>query len=584
MSSINPSNSSNPSNAFNTSRLSGMSNISSMIELDSEHKPNKNHKCEKNSCPKVPSKCLSAQEVSCLSRDTVVEVHSEFILLGASGPGPDIRPADISLQSLAPNARADIILEGNGFFIEQHYIVTPAHLVLLPPSLTSVANRYPFFEPQTFTNESRINNLMVRASRILVTVFNVNNKKHSFVYEADLIGVDGAGDVAVLCIKQCSQWNACNPCMEECHPHLKFGCSRKAANGQKVYLLGDSINSASSCTGSCANNARQFNSVGGISEGLLSDNQHVDYLGLILAETILVSAPNYGFSSGLPILDCEGHVLGMQTINKAFVSGPSEYFMSRIIKSLIQGLCDRKCNEHLELICDPVGDYYRYRKAYLGIAYEILTGIDYDVTINYNSINEVSNVVGVARIRLDANGEFMNSPSCKEIMGIRVMGIAGANPNNNMDVANGLYYVPGGESLAPLLSNLPISPLLGKIQPGDILTHINDIPIGDLAKQLTPALILWRHVAGQQLTITYRSGGNFAGSGSNDFTDNYDNLHKYTVFVSDYPLGLDYPWYAIDVFPSLSALPYPGFVFNNQLAQPQLPQLANSQSYFRCSI
>ena len=536
------------------SKISGVSHITDTIELHKEYNTTKckcEAKCEKNHCPRM-RKCLTVQEVSCLSRDAVINIHSEFILLGASGPGSDIRPADISLQPLASNARADIILKGNGFFIEGHYIIAPAHLVLLPPSLTSVSNRYPFFEPQIFTKETRINNLMVRASRILVTVFNVNNKKHSFIYEAELLGVDGAGDIAVLYIKKCSQWNFCNPIIEDCHPYLMFGCSRKTPNGEKVYLLGNSA----------------------VSEGLLCDNQHIDHSGLILAETILVSGVNHVHTSGLPILDCRGYVIGMQTTrdsyNKELVCGPSQSFMNRVIKALIVG-----SSEHLQLISDPIGNYHRYRKAYLGIAYEVLNGTDYDVTTDYNSSNNVS---GVPRIRLDANGEFMNSPSCKEIMGIKVLGLAGANKTND------LYYVPGGESVAPLLSNLCVSPLLAQIQPGDILTHINDIPIGDLSKQLTPALILWRHVAGQQLTITYRSGGNFTGSGSNDFTDNYDNLHKCTVFASDYPLGLDYPWYAIDVFPSLSALPYPGFVFNNQLAQPQLPQLANSQSYFRPSI
>lgn len=572
-------------NLFTTSdlsQLSSMPNFSGTIELDSKSNKNckrKNKheckckpKCEKHSSS-CSSKCLTPEQILYLSRNAVVEVHSEFILLGASGPGADIRAADISLQPLLPNTRADIVLEGNGFFIEQHYIITPAHLVLLPPSLTSVANRYPFVHPQAFNEQTRISNLMIRASRILITVLNVNNKKHSFVYEAELVGVDGAGDIAILRIKTCSQWNFCNPCIEECHPHLQFGCSSKIVSGEKVYLLGNQV--------SGANNMRRFNSVVSISQGLLANNQHVDYSGLILAETILVSAPNYNFSSGLPILDCQGCVIGMQTINsccKEFVSGPSKHFMHRVIKTLIQGLCQDKCNEHIELICDPIGNYYRYRKAYLGITYEVLSGVDYDVTIDYTSS---TNVIGVPRIRLDANGEFMNSPSCKEIMGIRVLGVAGVNPNNDVNINNGLYYVPGGESLAPLLNNLPVSPLIGKIQPGDIITHINDIPIGNMCKQVSPAVILWRCVSGQQITITYRSGGNFVGSDSNDLTGNYDNLHKYTIFASDYPLGLDYPWYAIDIFPLLATLPYPGFIFNNQLAQPQLPQLAKSQTHFR---
>lgn len=538
-------------------------------------------KCEKDCCIKQ-CPCYKPEEIVCLYKDAVVEVHSEFILTtSASGPPP----------SLGAGSRADVFLEGNGFFIKGHYIVAPAHLVLLPPSLTSVVNRYPYFDPADSSSKRSIQDKCVRASRILVSVFNVNGKGHSFVYEADLVGVDGAGDIAVLKINYKKQWNLCNPCVEKCHPYFKFGASRGSKDGERVYLLGDFIGEA--------NERRPFNSVGGISEGLLADHRHIDYSGWVLAESVLVSASAYAASSGLPILNCQGQVIGMQTTDlsavypgltggqennrllyqnqrdgSGYVAGPSEFFMRRIVKSLIQGTCSRKYNCQLEVICDPAGSYYRYKKGYLGLAYNVFTGLDYDVTVDYTSGPPPS---GNPRIRLDSNGNFLNSPSCKELVGIKVIGLAGLNPNGSNNVPNGYWFVPGGTASSPLADGLPVSPLLGRLEPGDVITHINGVALGDLEKQIAPSLILWRLCNGDQIDICYRKGGNALNDEpSNDDTDNYDNLLSTTVCLKDFPCVLDYPWYAVNKFPLISDVlsSYPAFSFpGGQSQYPQYPSL-----------
>jgi hypothetical protein len=547
-------------------------------------------KCEKNCCIKQ-CPCYKPEELVCLYKDAVVELHSEFILTTSNGPdapGP-----------LGTGTRADVILEGNGFFIKGHYIVAPAHLVLLPPSLTSVVNRYPYFDPQDLSSSEdtpSIQDKCVRASRILVSVFNVNGKGHSFVYEADLVGVDGAGDIAVLKINYKKQWNLCNPCVEKCHPYFKFGHSRGSKDGEKIYLIGDFIGEAAE--------RKPFNSVGAIVEGLLADHRHIDYSGWVLAETVLVSAPAYASSSGLPIINCQGQVIGMQTTDlsaiypggtggnqprisdvqlqrdgSGYVAGPSEFFMRRIIKSIIQGTCSRKYNCQLEVICDPVGSYYRYKKAYLGLAYNVFTGIDYDVTVDYTSGAAPR---GSPRVRLDSNGNFLNSPSCKELIGIKVIGLAGANPNDAIDIPNGYWFVPGGTASAPLADGLPISSLLGRLEPGDVITHINGVALGDLEKQIPPSLILWRLCKGDQIELCYRKGGNASNDEpTNDITDNYDNLLSTTVCLQDFPCLLDYPWYAVNKFPLISGdiSFYPAFSFpGNQSHYPQYPSLQYAPS------
>jgi len=484
-------------------------------------------------------------------------------------------------------SRADVILGGNGAFIKGHQILVPASLVLMPPSLTSVVNRWPIFNFQDITL-GHIRDRMVRASRIFVTVYNVNNKGHSFVYEADLVGVDGAGDIAILRINYKKQWNFCNPCIEPCHPCFDFGNSREARDGDRAYVLGDFI----------ANNLFEArpNAQPLIQEGLVADHRFLEHSGWVLPETVLVTAMACPPAVGMPILNGQGQIIAMQTTalkgvsfsfrggfptalpaGQGFVAGPSEFFMRRVVGALLAGNGIRNQNQHVQVVCDPAGSYYRYTKAYLGIAYEVMTGIDYDVTRDYTP----GDVGAFApRVRIGPNGEFLNSPSCKEIIGLRVVGVAGANPDDVGGVHGSGLYVPGGESTDPtfLPDFLPISPMLGRIQPGDIITHVNNVALGDLGKQIALSLVTWRLTNKDQLEITYRRGGSSAANGDNAFTDNYDNLLTITTCLAQFPPLMDYPWYAVESFPLLSHFlggfsgEYPGFFFPpGQIQAPQLP-------------
>lgn len=524
--------------------------------------------CEIQECPEYNS-----QEIACRFGNAVVEIHSEFILIGSRGPKVDVTGS----TPLGTNTRADVILEGNGFFMKGSIIIAPAQLVLMPPSLTAVANRYPWYQNQDLGPNSQVQDVMMRASRILVTVFNVNNMGKSYTYEADLIGVDGAGDIAVLKINYNKLWNNCNPCVEACHPYISYGCSRASNKGEKIYLLGD------------ANSGKKnFNTVCGISSGLLSDNRYVDYNGSVLAETVLVDVPVLTPSAGLPILNSEGRLLGMQTtylssdvatFGTGFVAGPSEYFMKHVIKSILKGTCPGVPNCRLEIINDPIGPYLRYKKAYLGIGYNVLTGVSYDYTRDFTS---GLNISGAPKIRLSPDGNFLITPGNKEQNGIQVVGLAGLNPKDENGIPNGAYYVPGGVGVAPLPALLPNSPLLTKIKPGDIITKINNVCVGDLHKQIAPSLITWHLCPGDKVEILFRKGGNSLNAADNSMTENFEGLYVQIFDVMDYPKTIDYPWYAIAAFPSLSKAPYPGFVFSlwaDSLNTNQLIQLEDRPAF-----
>lgn len=508
--------------------------------------------------------------------NAVVEVHAEFILLGAGGTGG---------SALAANVRADVILQSNGFFVRGHYIICPAHAVLLPPSLTSVVNRYPYVNPNTLALGT-IRNEMVRASRIFVSVHNVNNKGHSFVYEAELVGVDGAGDLAVLKIGYKRQWNLGNPCVEKCHPYLCLGESRAMKDGEKVFALGGFIGNSI--------HRRIFSSSNLVSEGVLADHRYLDNYGFVLPECVLVSSNSYAFSGGVPFIDTRGHVIGMQTMDLAaslpvlasgitgnqqsavgFVGGPSEFFMRKTIRYLIKGTCSRKYNPQVNTISDPVGSFYSYQKAYAGIAYDLFQGDDYDYTTDYTS---GTGAFGQPQIQLDYNGGFVAAPNSKEIVGIRVLGLAGLNPNDAAGVTNGYWYVPGGTGTNGIFNGLtlPVSPFLGRLIPGDVITHIRGTALGDDNMQIAPSLMTWLMIEGDQLEITWRRGGNTGPGGATGYGSSYNNSYHQTGSLAAFPPLMDYPWYAINTFPQLltpaASTVYPSFTAPaGQEVIPQFP-------------
>jgi len=494
-------------------------------------------------------------------------------------------------ENAVVQSRADVIVTGNGAFIKNHYILTSAANVLAPPSLTSVANRYPFGSDEDLTL-GKIRNKMVRASRILVTVHNVNGKGKSYVYEADLKGVDGAGDIAILKINMKKQWNFCNPKVEDCHPRFKFGDSRRARSGDVVYLLGNAHGRN--------NFGKREYSVNGIETGTLVDHRFVQNSGWMLQECLLVSAHVYSPSSGLPIVNGRGRIIGMQTAGlvkpssrhqfveaqlaagpggQGIVAGPSQAFMKPVINALLHG--DETCNnhKHVQVVCDRAGSYYRYMKAYLGIAYELTSGSDYDCTRDHTYGSVVA--PEKPRFRIGPNGEFINCPSYKDIIGLRVVGIAGLNPNGAEGVVGAGAYVPGGkvtDATSPLCDGLPASPLLGRLQCGDIVTHISGTPLGDLDCQIAPSIVTWCLTNRHQVELTFRRGGAAASTADNCFTDNYDNILDLNTCLVTYPALMDYPWYAVQHFPYLSrygsgsGAQHPGFFFpSGQQTDPQVP-------------
>jgi S1-C subfamily serine protease len=538
--------------------------------------------CPPAQCDFEKCDCYCGDELACLVRDAVVTITSEFILT--------TNVSTLTPNLLVPGTRMDVVLNGNGFFIKNHYIVCPAHLVLLPPSLMGTAVvRYPTFGTYLTTTlpgpagtDSRMINQMVQASSILITVTNVNGSGKNFVYSGKLIGVDGAGDIAVLQIVNCCP-TACTPCdippvIQECHPFLKFADSRRAKDGEKVFTIGDLMTTY-------INNNNQVDGYGAINEGVLSRHRHADTTGWVLSELLVVSTTVYSRNSGMPILNCQGRVIGMQTttvggVADGYVGAVSEFFMRRVIKELISS-CKRRCAScHIESIWDPqISSYNRYVHGYLGIAYELMTAQSYNTSVNYTS---GSPIAGLPIVTL---GQV-----CKKVEGLLVQGVAGINPAATALVTNGYYFVPSISDAGNLpqpfpLDNgtqfatanaltLPQSPLKPFIFPGDVITEIGGLTLGDLGTQIPPSIITWRLCPGEKIDITWITAAGLATC----------TRRTICVTLAQYPKLIDYPWYAVQIFPLLANAPYI-FIFPALLyTDPQYPQLTNDFAKFKPAI
>lgn len=518
--------------------------------------------------------CSLPQEVFCKYSDAVVSIRAEFVLVNTD-PAlvPTIlTPSEVAAAPLGSGTRRDVILTTNGFFIKEHFIVTSAQGLLMPPSYSSVVQRYPFTTVDPRPTGVTMYNTMVRPSRILVTVRNVNGNGKDYIYLATLIGVDGAGDIAVL--KICNQrtgWNYKVPCVKRCHPYFSWGKSKDVCVGDSALVIGSPRYTVSGRT----SRENQLQLV----ETNVMNNQFVLESGWALQELVTVNGANLvSYKSGAPILNCNGRIIGMLAVSQdPLAAGPSENFITRSVKTILRGRKNHKAKDFLECVNDPIAKYLRVLKSYAGIAYETFDGVDYDYTATYSTaVGEIA-FAGQPRIRLDATGNFLTSPDCKQVKGIRVIGVAGVTgaffaasslynaapfPNTGTVDPGGYTGITGGYDL------LPNSPFAASLLPGDLVIKFGKCK---LESGFAPAKVTWRTKPGRSIKLKYVRGGNLLNATvPNSSTENYNNDPvTLTGTLSTYPALLDYPWYAYNIFPNPSAF---GFAYPANQATNGLPE------------
>lgn len=496
------------------------------------------------------NKKISIQEIIYNIRDATVNISGQIIIIDSNK----------STKSMKIN-------NGNGFFINGHYIICPASLVLIPPTLIGKKEILQH-HPNMVLNGKYFNN-MIRVTKILVTVSNINKchrtENHlqsdhedindiktlkevksrkrniinqSYSYEADLIGVDGASNIAILRINMNHDWNTNNPPIRSCHPCLKWGKSRNLSPGDKILLIGETAGYDSmGLSSNFSNLSTKLNNIAesAVAIGNIGDNRYLSYGGKVPGELLLLSnIITKEYRQGLPVVTLDGKIVGMLL----YVNGTSsnialsEFFMRRPIKALIKSFIDKSisnnCIGFVEIIDDPISNYYKFNKSWLGLGGILMNQNDYNTNI------EVDNDLNITRIPVDNN-----NIKCKEIVGYRILAIAGLYSNS----VN--FFIPG-DIENPYDSNIPIlksSPLYNIIHIGDIVTHINDCPLGDRKCQISPALAMWRIKPNNIVKITYKKQTEF-----------FEYEHTVNMKTGSYEPFYDFPWYSIIIPNTLESM------------------------------
>jgi hypothetical protein len=545
---------------------------------------------------KTPGKL--PQEIACHLAPAVVGIQSQWIFTTSPGGTPPAELAD----------RQDFIINGSGAIIDLNikrgcdegkvWILTTAGMVLAPPTVISQVNRYPFVSPSVpAPTSTNLINTMTAPSRILVTVSRVNKTNKTFVYEGKLEYVDGAGDMAIISISQCSSpFNRCNPEILKCHPRLCFGQSRRVKPGDPIYALGD--------YGTSPINPLNVSGYRMFTAGVVNENRYVDYSGWYQGELLLGDFTAHAPKVGMPILNKHGHIVAIQSISTianlprinngnppapgplniaqgtGAMGGPSSKFIERFLRSVE---CE-PCSSSLELINDPVGPYYRFTKPYFGLAWEAVTADTFTTTYN--------NVTGSRSIDIDPVTGQLNTTAqqqiWKQLQGVQIMGIAG--DGGSSVVAPGLQLLPyvaganggldGGPTPAgfpdvravygPVPSQYANSPALGLLAVGDIIVKVGDNAVGSQADQISPGLVTWSM---KPECCTPFNGNIFSKVPVQVITaaSGWTQSACYYLSPITFPLYMDYPWYQVNNFPLVTPPIAPTL---GLLTNPQIPNVA----------
>lgn len=420
----------------------------------------------------------------------------------------NIRDAVVSITCqytlLTEHGKIFKLKHGNGFFIKNHYIVCPAHLVLINPILYH----------STLNHDE--NTSVATVDKILVTVSNVNNKDISYSYQCEIIGIDPCGNIAILKINMVTPWNTSNPFIEDYHPFLHWGKSRGVSAGDVIAVIGDTINSDNI---GFTNKSLGLQAENGVLIGNVGDNRFVYPGGQISGELLLLSNIFINGKEGLPVISMDGKVIGM-TIhlqNGAVSLALSEFFMRRPIKALLN------TSKYEDFVKNSL-----YHKGCLKVGGILMTQEDYNTDIAMEQKEIIAQESSICSKNLTCRR--MNKTSSKiERVPIH-------------DVCLGSKDIVGYR----ILTIADDSPLIETIHIGDIITHINDCPLGDRKGQIAPALIMWRIKINEKVKITYKMQKERFSTSRNIevFTTEMDDLFNYPFYSDDIV-------YDVDILPTL---------------------------------
>lgn len=525
--------------------------------------------CAPDNCDKY-----SAYEICCKKRSAVVSISSQLATTVPQYGGVPVN-GDISYTRI----------NGNGAFVMicgRRYILTSSALVIVAPSLLANAQRYPVSGVENVTAGQAPHDL-VAFSKILVAVHNLNGRVkpsktsedgHTIVYEASPAFVDGAGGWALLYVDPCKEWNRCLPKIEECHPFFEMGKSRQLYSGDDLYLMGSFA----------AAGRQDFNrsTTFGITKGVVSNSRAVDHSGWLLPELVLGDFEAFNVSLGMPIVNKFAQLVGVQLtttpglIDGAFnvengvfpnfgngaVAGVSSYFLSYGMK-VFSVIGSRKhkydCfRRHLATVLDRYhGDYYKYVKGFVGIAFQYLEGEDYNTRLGSGSYPSLGSRLPL--IQDSIVGGLYEGPQCKNLAGVRVQHVAG---NQLTDYTTdgtqvGYVVVVGAPGTLPYGADTPFdttanvhqnSNFVSSLSPETVITAGERCYFGDQSHQIPISLLTWKYISGDRISFVVRRP-HFTTLTSLVPTDQHlRDSNSVSGQLQTFPPTYDYPWALIGYF------------------------------------
>jgi len=251
--------------------------------------------------------------------------------------------------------------KGSGFFVSPDgYVVTAGHNLFNDPVPGPPAG----------------NDITDKVPLVWVTVTNWNGTMEHRTVPADIVGIDGAGDLGLLKIPGVTK-----------HNFLEFCDNRLAQPGTPCVVIGDPNGmDHQSCT-----------------VGVVRDEMYTLIAGSMPHEQIHIDADTMGGNSGSPILNAEGDVIGILNFGLA----GQETFNGGTASSIMRVVIDRMLQDHANgTNLWTSGTHRDYNlKGYLGLQWD---PVQNSHIIHHSGASGLDHTVfnhrGVVVQALDANG------------------------------------------------------------------------------------------------------------------------------------------------------------------------------------